>query len=146
MPHLLPNITAWLNCYAEYKHGHLVYGIKKKTGRSRINQNMNWLYSKTLGFLYKQGSLGKKHKFPEASIALLWVPSASFSLCSQEFPLIWHSETSQEFLCGLGPCCMSFLLQNSLSESFLLKSILTFLFPNCLLSSCAAHFLWMRGT
>lgn len=105
-----------------------------------------------LDFLCTQVSLGKEQTFIKAFIA----PHvgthfyAKYLLSSllprRELSLIQHSEASMEFPCGLGPRCMSFLLQNTLSEGFLLKSIFIYSFSNCQLSSHATYFPLIRGT
>lgn len=102
---------------------------------------------KILDFLCTLVSLGEEQAFTEASIAPHECHVLPFqSAPKREFPLIQFSEASMEFPCGLGPLCMSFSLQNSLAESFLLKSIFTYPFSNCLPSSHSAYFPLAKGT
>lgn len=100
-----------------------------------------------LDFLWTWVSLGKEQTFTEASITPYVGThlNAKYFLSSllprRELSLILHSEANMEFPCGFGPHCMSFFLQTSLSESFLLKSI--FIYPFSVCHPSMLHiFLW----
>lgn len=140
---LLSRVQSWTPSWWQSKGQKYSETIKTWSSRKKY---------RILDFLCTQVILGKEQTSTEVSITphvgtplnAKYFPSSL--LPRRDPPLIQHSEASMEFPCGLGPHCMSFLLQTSLSESFLLKSIFIYPFSNCLSSSHAAYFPLVRGT